>query len=91
MIATVKRDGFTWTQEYEKGTPTTKLTKGEATSETGTIIRFYPDASIFTTVEMDYTWIVNYLRHQAYLTKGVKASVTTSAAVILMLFISRVV
>jgi DNA gyrase subunit B len=76
MIATVKRDGFTWAQEYEKGTPTTKLTKGEATSETGTIIRFYPDASIFTTVEMDYTWIVNYLRHQAYLTKGVKASVT---------------
>jgi DNA gyrase subunit B len=76
MIATVKRDGFTWSQEYEKGTPTTTLKKGEATKETGTIITFYPDASIFTTVEMDYTWIVNYLRHQAYLTKGVKASVS---------------
>jgi DNA gyrase subunit B len=76
LIATVKRDGFTWTQEYERGNPTTKLEKGAATSETGTIIRFYPDASIFTTIEMDYTWIVNYLRHQAYLTKGVKASIT---------------
>jgi DNA gyrase subunit B len=76
MIATVKRDGFAWTQEYEKGTPTTSLKKGEATKETGTIIHFYPDPSIFTTVELDYTWIVNYLRHQAYLTKGVKASVS---------------
>ena len=76
MVATVKRDGFTWTQEYAAGTPTTGLKKGEATSETGTVITFYPDPSIFTTVEMDYTWIVNYLRHQAYLTKGVKASVT---------------
>jgi DNA gyrase subunit B len=76
MVATVKRDGFSWSQEYAAGTPTTPLKKGEATSETGTIITFYPDASIFTTVEMDYTWILNYLRHQAYLTKGVKASVT---------------
>jgi DNA gyrase subunit B len=75
MIATIKRDGYSWTQEYEKGVPTTKLIKGEATDETGTTIRFYPDASIFTTVNFDYTWVVNYLRHQAYLTKGVKASV----------------
>jgi DNA gyrase subunit B len=76
MIATVKRDGFSWTQEYAAGTPTTPLKKGEPTSETGTIITFYPDPSIFTTIEMDYTWIVNYLRHQAYLTKGVKASIS---------------
>jgi DNA gyrase subunit B len=75
MIATIKRDGYSWTQEYEKGVPTTKLIKGDATDETGTTIRFYPDASIFTTVNFDYTWVVNYLRHQAYLTKGVKASV----------------
>ena len=76
MIAMVKRDGFHWTQEYEKGTPTTPLKKGEPTKETGTVIRFYPDGSIFNTTEIDYAWVVNYLRHQAYLTKGVKASVT---------------
>jgi DNA gyrase subunit B len=76
MIATVMRDGFYWTQEYEKGAPTTALKKGEPTKETGTIIRFYPDDSIFNTTEIDYGWVVNYLRHQAYLTKGVKASVT---------------
>ena len=76
LIATVARDGFEWTQEYAKGVPTTKLTKGKATDKTGTSITFYPDGGIFTTtVEFDYGWVVDYLRHQAYLTKGVKATV----------------
>lgn len=77
MVAIVKRDGFTWSQEYAEGVPTTKLTKGEATKQTGTIITFYPDATIFKDgTDFDYKWVVDYLRHQAYLTKGVKASVT---------------
>jgi DNA gyrase subunit B len=76
MTAVVKRDGFTWSQEYKEGKPTTKLIKGEATKETGTIITFIPDNTIFKDgTEFDYQWVVNYLRHQAYLTKGVKASV----------------
>jgi DNA gyrase subunit B len=79
LVATVKRDGFVWTQSYEKGAPTTKVEKGTATSETGTSIRFYPDGSIFTTTEFDLQWVIDYLRHQAYLTKGVKASVLSEA------------
>ncbi|MBX4201496.1 DNA topoisomerase (ATP-hydrolyzing) subunit B [Candidatus Saccharibacteria bacterium] len=76
LIATVSRDGFVWRQEYAAGTPTTKVEKGEATTKTGTTISFWADPTVFTTVEMDYKWIVDYLRHQAYLTKGVKASIT---------------
>jgi DNA gyrase subunit B len=77
LVATVGRDGFDWTQEYAKGVPTTKLIKGKATDQTGTSITFYPDTSIFTTtVDFDYDWVVDYLRHQAYLTKGVKASIS---------------
>jgi DNA gyrase subunit B len=77
MVAVVMRDGFTWRQEYKEGKPTTKLIKGEPTKDTGTIITFYPDDSIFKDgTEFDYKWVVDYLRHQAYLTKGVKASVT---------------
>jgi DNA gyrase subunit B len=75
LVAEVKRDGFVWRQEYAAGTPTTKVEKGEPAEGTGTVITFYPDPSVFTTVEMDYKWIVDYLRHQAYLTKGVKASI----------------
>jgi DNA gyrase subunit B len=77
LIATVARDGFEWTQEYAKGVPTTKLIKGKPTDRTGTTITFYPDSSVFnTTTDFDYDWVVDYLRHQAYLTKGVKASVS---------------
>lgn len=75
MEATIYRDGFIWTQEYAKGDPKTKVIKGEKTNLTGTTIKFYPDGTIFTTTEFDYEWAVDYLRHQAYLTKGVKASV----------------
>jgi DNA gyrase subunit B len=75
LVVTVKRDGFSWTQEYKQGAPVSKVEKGAATTETGTIIIFYPDPSIFSATGFDYTWVVNYLRHQAYLTKGVKASV----------------
>lgn len=75
LVATVKRDGFHWSQEYERGVPKTGLIKGDKAEGTGTSIRFYPDASIFETVDFDYDWVINYLRHQAYLTKGVKATV----------------
>lgn len=76
LIATVKSGGYFWTQEYERGIPTTELTKGEKAEGTGTIIRFYPDGTIFESTTFDYKWVLDYLRHQAYLTKGVKASVT---------------
>ena len=76
LIAEVKRDGFVWRQEYAAGTPTTKVEKGAATTGTGTTITFYPDPTVFTTTDIDYKWVVDYLRHQAYLTKGVKASLT---------------
>jgi DNA gyrase subunit B len=75
FIATVQRDGFTWTQEYERGVPTGEVKKGEKAEGTSTTIRFYPDGEIFSVTELDYNWCVDYLRHQAYLTKGVKASI----------------
>jgi DNA gyrase subunit B len=74
LKAEVRRDGFKWTQEYERGAPTGPVKKGEPTDETGTIITFYPDSTIFNETNFDYDWVVNYLRHQAYLTKGVKAT-----------------
>src|SRR6202012_190451 len=34
----IRRDGFVWTQSYERGTPLAPLAKGAPTDETGTII-----------------------------------------------------
>ncbi|MBI1952331.1 DNA topoisomerase (ATP-hydrolyzing) subunit B [Candidatus Saccharibacteria bacterium] len=74
LKASVKRDGFEWSQEYKRGAPLGPVKKGEATQETGTSITFSPDETIFATTDFDYEWLTDYLRHQAYLTKGVKAS-----------------
>ncbi len=76
LIAEVGRDGYIWRQEYERGVPKTAVTKGDKTNHTGTTITFYPDPTIFAETKFDYEWVANYLRHQAYLTKGVKASVS---------------
>src|SRR3989344_2662482 len=74
--AAVSPEGFEWTQEYIRGNPTGPVKKGPPSKQAGTIITFTPDAQIFTTTtDFDYNWVINYLRHQAYLTKGVKAMV----------------
>ncbi|HVX58710.1 MAG TPA: DNA topoisomerase (ATP-hydrolyzing) subunit B [Candidatus Saccharimonadales bacterium] len=75
LLAEVKTDGYVWRQEFETGVPKGPIKKGEPTTETGTTITFYPDGSIFNETVFDYKWVLDYLRHQSYLTKGVKASV----------------
>lgn len=76
LQAEVHTDGYSYTQDYEKGVPLSDIKKGEKVTDTGTTITFWADPSIFTeTVEMEYEWVVDYLRHQAYLTKGLKTFV----------------
>lgn len=77
MIAEVVKNGVLHRIEFERGAPTSELKKlGKTDRPDGTSITFYPDPTIFKeTVEFDYKWVVNYLRHQAYLTKGVYVQV----------------
>lgn len=77
MIAEVVRDGQLYRVVFATGGIVEPLKKvGKTDRPTGTRITFYPDPTIFKeTVDFDYKWVVNYLRHQAYLTKGVYTSV----------------
>lgn len=76
LSAEIHKDGYIYTQDYERGVPLADIKKGVKTTDTGTIITFYPDDTIFKeTVEIDYEWVVDYLRHQSYLTKGLKTLV----------------
>jgi DNA gyrase subunit B len=77
LIAEVVHKGDLYRIEFERGASTGPLKKvGKTDRPTGTTITFYPDPTIFKeTVEFDYKWVVNYLRHQAYLTKGVYVAV----------------
>ena len=77
MIAEVVRAGQLYRVEFERGKIVQPLKKiGKTDRVTGTSITFYPDPTIFKeTVDFDYKWVINYLRHQSYLTKGVFTSV----------------
>lgn len=76
LIAEISRDGKVYRQEYMKGVTQGELAVVGKSTQTGTAITFYPDETIFKeTVVFDYKWIVNYLRHQAYLTKGIYVAV----------------
>jgi DNA gyrase subunit B len=76
LTAQVMLNGKIYQQTYEKGVPTSKVEVVGDTTLTGTSITFYIDDTIFEAVEWDYQWVLDYLRHQAYLTKGVKATVS---------------
>lgn len=77
LIAEVVKDGQLYHIEFAQGVTQGKLQKlGKTDRQRGTTITFYPDPTIFKeTVIFDYKWVVNYLRHQAYLTKGIYVTV----------------
>jgi DNA gyrase subunit B len=76
LTITIKRDGFVWTQDYERGAPVTELRQGEPTEETGTSITYLPDAEVFETLEHEWDVLEQRLRETAYLTKGLRIVVT---------------
>jgi len=66
------RDGYIWSQEYERGTPRSKVKKeGPQGTRKGTLTSFRADAEMFETVEYSFETISQRLRESAYLTKGV--------------------
>ena len=76
----VKRDGSEHIQEYSRGVPRAALKKGAKTDETGTTITFLPDAEIFETTEYDFSVLEQRLRETAFLTRGLRITLTDERA-----------
>jgi DNA gyrase subunit B len=76
LCVEVRRDGFTWTQHYARGKPQGPLEKGAATKETGTRITFLADDEIMESLDYDFTTLEERLRETAFLTRGLKISLT---------------
>ncbi len=70
----VRRDGGRYVQEFRRGGPVgsiKKIGKSEA-GERGTTITFLPDATIFDSLEFDFSILAQRFREMCYLTKGLK-------------------
>jgi DNA gyrase subunit B len=72
LIATVKRDGKMFRQEYGIGIPIYDVKEIGDSDERGTMIEFWPDGSIFTETEYKFDTIAGRLRELAYLNRGIR-------------------
>jgi len=78
MRVEVRRDGKLWMQEYNAGVPKADVKSIGKAEGTGTETFFEADSLIFKEIDFDWKRIVDRMRQQAYLTKGVRIKLTDS-------------
>jgi DNA gyrase subunit B len=71
----IHRDGYVWTQGYERGDPMGPLVRGAAAGDTGTTITFWPDSEIFETTEWSYETLSRRMQEMAFLNKDLAISI----------------
>ena len=81
LVATVHRDGKIHEQEYEIGKPKSDVQVVGETDKTGTIVRFWPDTTIFQATVYNFETLASRLRELAYLNKGIRLILTDERAV----------
>lgn len=72
----VYKDGKKYMQEYKIGVPEYKVKEVGKTDESGTLVTFKPDPTIFKTTEFSYKTVSTRLRQNAYLNGGIKFEIT---------------
>ncbi len=77
LHVTVKREGKTFEQEYEKGVPMYPVREtGVASDHTGTLVHFHPDGTIFKDLIYNREILAGRLRELSYLNKGIRIVMT---------------
>ncbi|MFZ2522679.1 MAG: DNA gyrase subunit B [Minisyncoccia bacterium] len=69
---TVHKDGGEYVQEYSQGKKKASVKKVGSTKRNGTIVVFEPDPAIFPVIDFSFKRVVDHLRQQAYLVKGLR-------------------
>jgi DNA gyrase subunit B len=76
LTATVCQNGHIFRQVYHCGIPEEPLKIIGDTDETGTVIAFHPDNTMFETVDFNYDTLKTLLRELSYLNKGLTLTIT---------------
>lgn len=72
LKAEVFLSGNHYQQDYQRGKPLSDVSVVGTTSKRGTKITFKPDSEIFPKIAFSRKTIIEHVRQQAYLTKGIK-------------------
>ena len=76
LTATVHRDGNIFQQEYKIGIPQYPVKQTGTTNIHGTVVRFWPDSSIFSESVYNYETVSNRLKELAFLNRGIRVNLT---------------
>ena len=77
LVATVRRDGKAYSQEFSRGKPLGAMAEIGPADGSGTTIHFVPDTQIFTeTTTFKFETIDQWLMENAFLNRGVKITLT---------------
>ncbi len=71
-------DGI-YMQEYSQGKKKAPVKKIGSTKKNGTIVVFEPDPAIFPVIDFSFKRVVDHLRQQAYLVKGLRITVNDAS------------
>jgi DNA gyrase subunit B len=73
-VVEVRRDGYVYSQRFERGITMTDMTRRRQISSdlwgTGTKVTWMPDKAIFSDIEYDWAGVTTRLREMAYLNQG---------------------
>jgi DNA gyrase subunit B len=70
LKATVSRDGKLYEQDYQKGKALKPVAEIGTSTHNGTAVTFYPDPTIFDTLEYSYETLSSRMRELSYLNQG---------------------
>ena len=77
MEMTIHRDGIVYHQKYEAGVPVKPVEEIGKCSDTGTLIRFKPDLTIFTEIiDFEFDQIDTRLKETSFLNAGLEIVIT---------------
>jgi DNA gyrase subunit B len=72
----IRRDGFFWYHSFiNGGKPNGQLRRGDPTTDTGTIITFWADPSIFESTVYSYEILARRLQEMAFLNAGLSITI----------------
>jgi DNA gyrase subunit B len=76
LMATVRREGKIFQQEYNIGKPMYDVKVVGESDQTGTEVTFTPDATIFESTEYNFDTLAARMRELAFLNKGITITLT---------------
>ncbi len=72
LTAEIRREGFLWTMDFEKGRRTSELRQMGRSETTGTKLTFLPDPTIFPETKFSLDTLTRRMQELAFLTPGVR-------------------